>query len=116
MDEPGWLTITEIARRLGRPPSTVTYWRNTFRDVLAERLGDDEHPTYRLDVFQRLAVLMGSRTAHAEIRRELTDEQTPVANLDELILAELRAIRTALADLPAIRAALEKLADRNDRG
>lgn len=107
MSETGWLTVTEIARRLGRAPSTVTYWRNTFRAELTERADDDGHPSYQLAVFERLDVLMRQRTPRTEIRRELagTDaESSTPAGRDDLILEELRAIR----------AAVERIADHLD--
>lgn len=96
--EAGWLTVTEIARRLGRPLSTVVYWRNTFRDQLDERQDDHGHARYALAIFERIDVMLRQRTSRAEIRRALTGHQRegPTESRDDLILAELRAIREAV--------------------
>lgn len=107
MDEPGWLTITEIARRLGRPPSTVAYWRDTFRDHLEARADEDGHACYRLAVFVRLDVLMRARTPRSEIVRELT-ERPPDAPADPFQAAILDRLDRLIEAVERIAAHLER--------
>lgn len=98
MLDASWLTVTEIARRLGRPPSTVRYWRSAYRDVLDERTDEDGHRVYRLATFEHIDRLLRARVAPGEIRRALTEDGDAASpeDLGALLLRELRAIREAV--------------------
>jgi transposase-like protein len=92
-DEPVWLTVTEIARRLGRPPTTVAYWRDTFRDVIVERFDERGHATYMLATFADIGRMMNQRTARSEIRRTLAEQQSrppePARSFESAVLTRL---------------------------
>lgn len=69
-----WLTVTELARRLGRPESTARSWRNAYREHLDERTDRDGHFIYRLAQFQRIAGLMEAGASRAEVVRVLAED------------------------------------------
>jgi transposase-like protein len=102
-----WLTLTEIARRIGRPPSTVGYWRDTYRDVLEERADDQGHATYDLAALAMIGEMVGRRASRAEIRSALTgraDEPSRERPFEAAVLERL----------DRILAAVERIADRLD--
>lgn len=100
-----WLTVTEIARQLGRPDSTVRYWRNRYRQQLPERLNDDARPVYPLRLFEQIDAMIARRATPAEIRAALDAGEPSAA--DEPALRELRVVRAELAQL---RAQVERIA------
>lgn len=114
--EPGWLTITEIARRLRRSPSTVKYWRDRYQDLLPEQTDADGHLCYPLATFERIAGLYRRRAPPNEIRDVLVKlrggEQPPEPDVLEQILAEVRAVRD---DLASLRELVELIAGRLPR-
>jgi transposase-like protein len=94
-----WLTVTEIARRLGRPVNTVRYWRDTYRDLLDASVDETGHATYSLTIFERLDALNRQRAERSEIRAEL-ERQTGEPDRRSVTLAdvldELKALHETL--------------------
>lgn len=70
-DEPARFTTTEIARRLGRPASTVRYWRNSYRDQLEEAVDAEGHPIYQIEPFRVIDAMLRRRAPRSEIRAAL---------------------------------------------
>lgn len=103
-----WLTVAALSKRLGRAPSTIRSWRDRYPAWVPERLDDAGHQTYPLERMEEIAVLAAKRLTPREIEAELAQrhggDAEPAAGLDDLVLAELRAIR----------AAVERIADRLD--
>lgn len=101
-----WLTSTEVARRLGRPESTVRYWRNTYREHIEERLDRAGHRVYRLAPFARIATLMEAGASRSEVARILAEDGAAESEGFEARL---------LALLERLVAAVERIADQLDR-
>lgn len=92
-----WLTVTDLARRLGRPASTVKYWRDTHRAILPERVDRSGHPTYRLSTFERIAALMADGAGRVEVVRAiLEDGPVPPEGFEQAVLSRLDRIADAL--------------------
>lgn len=109
-----YLTVTELARRLGRPPSTVRYWRNRYRDALEERLDEDGRRAYRLADFEGIDLMVRRRVPPAEIRRALSGGEpdpgllrqpfeTTVVTAIERLIAAVERIDARLAVLQGER-------------
>lgn len=98
-----WLTVAEIARRLGRPPTTVRYWRNAYQP--RHQLDDEGRRTYRLDDFIRIDQMVRSRRRPDEIRRALETGGTEEAGGYEAAV---------LDRLDRLIRAIERIADRLD--
>ena len=101
-----WLTLTEIARRLGHPPSTVASRRTAYRDHLESRADERGATRYRLDAFAEMDRLMARNAGGAEIRRVLdvlreSDQAEPVEPFETAVLARLDAILAAVERIAA---------------
>lgn len=111
-DDADWMTVTEIARHLGRPPATVKYWRDTHRESLDERSDEYGHATYSLATFREISVLMNRRTERSEIRRILTARRerpgAPVESFEADVIARLDRL-LEIAERTA--RAVERIAD-----
>lgn len=112
-----WLTVAALTKRLGRAPATIRLWRDTYAAHVPERIDEAGHQTYPLEILEAIAAMRARNLTPREITAELerrsgSAADTKPVSREDAILGELRAIREALADLPAIRAALERLAER----
>lgn len=100
---PTWLTVADIAARLGRAESTIRLWRDRYRRFVPEQRDDEGRQTYPIERIEEIAALQAQRLTPREVAAELSRRQGsgPVdapgasagpATLDQ-ILAELRQIR-----------------------
>jgi DNA-binding transcriptional MerR regulator len=107
--EAGWMTVAELADRLGVSESTVRNWRRAFRDQIPERVGPDTYRRYSLATFERIAAMRARNLPPAAIRASLereADDEQPLASTDERLLILLERIAVAL----------ERIADSQERG
>jgi hypothetical protein len=103
-DDAGWLTLTEIARRLGEPLQKVSYWRDTHGAYIEERRRQTGPSRvsrlYRLATFELLAVLMRNKTPRSDVHRRLAaeagNEAKPAEDVQAAMLEELRGIKAAV--------------------
>src|SRR5262245_7792215 len=108
-EDGGWLTITDIARRLERPPSTVTYWRNQCRDLLETRPDEHGHPCYRLAAFEEISRLMAEHRPMPEVRVAIGQTaEVPAGGAGIAIQLEMLAL------LRQIAADVQRIAERLD--
>ena len=95
-----WLTIAELADRLGRSESGVREWRRAGRDQVPHVLGRDGIRRYPLSVFERIAMLRREGVPLARVRDALAEADSEPAPSDRTV--EL---------LERIAVALERIAD-----
>lgn len=96
-----WFTVAALAQRLGRAQSTIRSWRDQYRAYIPERLDDSGHQIYPFAIMAEIAVMAARRLTPREIAAELArrrgdDAQEPPREWQDEVLAELRAIRAAL--------------------
>jgi transposase-like protein len=70
-----WLTLSDMARRLNRPPSTIWNWRKTYRDLIPSRRSARGQVLYPVAVFERIRGMADQRLTPREIRADLSGEQ-----------------------------------------
>lgn len=106
-----WLPVAEIARRTGRADSTIRSWARRFHDLIPARTDPAGATLYPLAAFRLVETMASQRRPTEAIRAELTrrsglPDDAPVDSdwWQAAMLEELRAIR----------AAVERIADRLD--
>lgn len=106
-DDASYLTIAELADRLGVSESTVRNWRRAGRAAIPARTGGDGVRRYSLFVFERIAMLRERGLPLGAVEAALGDEpsEQPAPRTDPAILARL----------DTIIALLERIAARLDR-
>jgi hypothetical protein len=104
-----WLTLTEIARRLGRRLSTVASRRDTWLAHLDERRGPGRQRRYRLDAFMAMEHLMAGHADRSQIRQAL-DHLREVPPALGTVLDPLQAVLERIARLEAEASAIRALA------
>lgn len=105
---PTWLTADEIARKLGRPVSTIRSWRDRYRPFVPEQIDGERRQTYPLERLAEIQALQAQDLTTREVRAELarrhgrTDQEGEAApdRLDQ-ILDELRELRRSVEWLVA---------------
>lgn len=111
-EETSYLTIAELADRLGRSASTVRNWRRAYRDLITERVGRDGYRRYPLARFREIAMLHDRRLPSSSVRAALAEqadaEEQPSEGFESRVLGYLD--RLAAAD-ERIAAAVERIAD-----
>jgi len=105
-----YLTIAELAGRLGVSDSTIRNWRRAYRDWIAERMGADGVRRYPLARFELVAMLRSRNLPPAEIRAALNEQRDdlPTETAEDRMLALLEQIA---AD---VRRIADHLAPRDD--
>ena len=113
-----WLTVSALARRLGRAPSTIRYWRDRYPEFVPEQLDDDGHQVYPLERIAEIQALLSQSLTAREVSAELArrhsgaaeDQAVPAApdRLDQLI-QEVQALHD---DVLALRAVVNRLAEK----
>lgn len=112
-----WLTVAELADRLGRARSTIRLWRHQYRAWVPERRNAAGHQQFPLERLQEIAVLASKSLTPREISATLerrhgeagaddggeTFEAAVLSRLDTIV-----AINRRVADV------LERIADRLD--
>lgn len=104
-DASSFLTITELADRLGVSESTIRNWRHAYRDLIPVKVGRDGFRRYSLARFRYVAMLRGRNLPPAEIRAALAEQEgetTQAETFESRVLAYLERIATAV----------ERIADR----
>lgn len=104
-DAAAFLTVPEIARRLGVSETTVHNWRKAYGEMVPSTVGVDGYRRYALRRFEEIAALRERKLPAPAIRAALTghpatpDEPSP--NFEA----------QALAILDRIAIAVERIAD-----
>lgn len=106
---PTYLTVRDLAERLGRAENTIRLWARHHAAHLDRRADAHGAATYPLETMLRLRAMYDANMTSAEIERELSRGGEP-APADDL-LTVLREIRD---DIRAIRRAVERDAPRQD--
>lgn len=110
-DESSFLTITELAGRLGKSASAIREWRRAYRDLIPERVGRDGYHRYSLTRFEEIAALHGRRLPTTEVRARLarrheSERESPTGT-------DATSFEAAVLDrLDRMLALLERIADR----
>lgn len=94
-----WLTVAVLTRRLGRPASTIRLWRDTY-DV-PQRVNDDGHQTYPLEILEAIKVMRAEQLTPREIAAELDrrygeGDEPPAETFQASVLARLDRIIVAV--------------------
>lgn len=66
-----WLTVTQIARRLGRRESVIRSWRDRHASWVPSRQDEDGRQTYPLERLEQIAVMYAERLTPREVDAEL---------------------------------------------
>ena len=103
-DDPTWLTVPELARRLGRSESTVRHWRRAYHDALDEDVGGHGYHVYSLRQFLVIERMSAERRDPRDIRAALAGAEQPTATSD--------FERVVIDRLERIERAIERLAER----
>lgn len=114
--EPGWLTVTEIARHLGKADSTVRYWRNRYRTLLPERTNDAGHRCYSLAAFETIAALYARRAPPHEVMAALsgTDASPHHTGTEDRLTEIMDELHAVHAEIASLRELVEQLVRQSD--
>lgn len=94
-----WLTITDLADRIGVSDTTIRNWRRAYGALIPEAVGTDGVRRYPPAPFERIAVLRQRNLPPAAIRAALASSDAPVEppapeDREERLLALLERIAT----------------------
>lgn len=106
-DAETFMTVTEIARRLHLPASTVRHWRDVYRDLFGERTNAEGQRVYPLATFMEIERLHRQRRSSHDVR-EILAQRVPGGESPDATLADV------VAALDRLTVAVNRLADRLD--
>lgn len=104
-----FLTVPEIARRLGVSETTAHNWRRTLADLIPARTGRDGYERYALRRYEEVAALRKQRLPLSAIRTVLR-ERVPISGTPPAPTTEERL----LVLLERLTVAVERIADHLD--
>lgn len=111
---PTWLTMAAIARRVGRPVSTVRSWRDRYAEYVPEQTDAEGQRVYPLERIAEIQAMRARNLIPREIISELARRHEGAAGEEEPdrleeVLTEVRAVRE---DIREVRALLNDLVQR----